>query len=60
MALYTFDQRSFVGVEHIDEAHRQIAALSQALKDLIEEGASFDEVHKTFLELSNVMKDHFT
>ncbi|MFC1672865.1 hemerythrin domain-containing protein [Pseudomonadota bacterium] len=59
MALYTLDEGSIVGEDAIDDAHRKIADLSQAIKGLVEGGGSFDEVHDNFRQLAKVMRDHF-
>ena len=59
MVLYTMDERSFVGIDAIDEAHQKIAELSQALVGLINDDASFEDIRDTFRELAKVMRAHF-
>lgn len=59
MELYTLDERSIVGHPDVDDAHREIARLSNDLARLVEAHAGYDEVREVFTEFARVLVEHF-
>ncbi len=59
MTAFSVNKDVFTGQNEIDDAHQEIAELSQSMEHAIEGGLPFGEVYKLFQRLAEVITTHF-